>query len=84
MSERNPFRPSSSGSGGARIMDGALVTDARLSQLFDPIARLVDSAYPLTHNSHERRHGRDSAEYAHLTAYPAIIEPATYEDGTCR
>ncbi len=73
MSERNPFRPTSSGS------NGALVTDARLSQLFDPIARLVD-AYP----SSDRRYQRDSTEYAHLTAYPAIIEPVTYDDGTAR
>ena len=78
MSERNPFRPTSSGS------SGALVTDARLSQLVDPIARLVD-AYP----PHDRRNGgyhnqRDSSEYTHLTAYPAIIEPVTYDDGTTR
>ena len=78
MSERNPFRPTSSGS------SGALVTDARLSQLFDPIARLVD-AYP----PNDRRNGgyhnqRDSSEYTHLTAYPAIIEPVTYDDGTTR
>ncbi len=78
MSERNPFRPTSSGS------SGALVTDARLSQLFDPIARLVD-VYP----PNDRRNGgyhnqRDSSEYTHLTAYPAIIEPVTYDDGTTR
>lgn len=64
-------------------MDGAVVTDARLSQLFDPIARLVD-AYPERRNgpytNHHHQGSRNSTEYTHLTAYPAIIEPATYAD----
>lgn len=65
-------------------MDGAVVTDARLSQLFDPIARLVD-AYPERRNGpytnhHHHQGSRNSTEYTHLTAYPAIIEPATYAD----
>lgn len=94
MSERNPFRTpaataASSNNANARLMDGALVTDARLSQLFDPIARLVD-AYPEQrrngpyhhHHHHQGPPARNSTEYTHLTAYPAIIEPATYDDGS--
>ncbi|XP_032788772.1 pleckstrin homology domain-containing family H member 2 isoform X2 [Daphnia magna] len=78
MSERNPFRPTSSGS------TGALVTDARLSQLFDPIARLVDVYPPNDRRNAGYHNQRDSSEYAHLTAYPAIIEPVGYDEGTAR
>ena len=80
---------------------GGLVTEARLSQLFDPIARLVDEPSHTTANyqslfstnynnsasgSSDRRSGgqyltRYSSEYANLTAYPAIVEPVSGEEG---
>ena len=100
-----PSTLSTSLSSPAVSSSGALVTDARLSQLFDPIARLADepSQYHHNHYSSATTSPRPSTrvavgsgngsnqhslsnEYAHLTAYPAIIEPASssYDDGSSR
>lgn len=73
--------------------NSAHVTEARLSQLFDPIARLADEqmgAAPRAAPGAERRRdahppplpppvvARDSAEYL------AIIEPVHYDDSPSR
>ena len=99
-----PSTLSTSLSSPAVSSSGALVTDARLSQLFDPIARLADEPSQYHHNHYSSattspRPSNQSAlgngngsgqrsfsnEYAHLTAYPAIIEPAcSYDDGSSR
>ena len=80
----------------------AHVTEARLSQLFDPIARLADEQIASAKSTPiaERRQllvyrdvhppplpppiVRDSSEFAQFTAYPAIIEPVHYDDGSSR
>lgn len=98
-----PSTLSTSLSSPAVSSSGALVTDARLSQLFDPIARLADEPSQYHHHyssatTSPRPNNRTaggssngsgqhslSNEYAHLTAYPAIIEPAnSYDDGSSR
>lgn len=100
-------RSSSAKENNNSVNGAAHVTEARLSQLFDPIARLADeqiAASKAATPAAERRQllayrdqsggahppplpppmVRDSAEYAHLTAYPAIIEPGHYDDGSAR
>ena len=52
------------------------VTEARLSQLFDPIVRLADDRGPYAGATARSFSG----EYANLTAYPAIVEPSCSSD----